>query len=136
MYYPDRLANVIMVKKANGNWRMCVDFTNLNKACPKDSYPLSRVDILVDSIVRHQLLSFMEKTSFITSQGLFCYKVMLFGLKNAGMTYQRLMNKMFTHQVGRNVQVYVDDKLVKSRRGRTTIWMTSGRPSTPSAFTT
>ena len=125
-----------MVKKANGNWRMCVDFTNLNKACPKDSYPLSRVDILVDSIVRHQLLSFMEKTSFITSQGLFCYKVMLFGLKNAGMTYQSLMNNMFTHQVGRNVQVYVDDKLVKSRRGRTTIWMTSGRPSTPFAFTT
>ena len=59
MYYPDRLANVIMVKKANGNWRMCVDFTNLNKACPKDSYPLSRVDILVDSIARHKLLSFM-----------------------------------------------------------------------------
>ena len=55
-----------------------------------------------------------EKTSFVTSQGLFCYKVMLFGLKNVGATYQRLMNKMFTHQIGRNVQVYVDDMLVKS----------------------
>ena len=82
--------------------------------------------------VRHQLLSFMdaflgynqikmeeadqEKTSFVTSQGLFCYKVMPFGLKNAGATYQRLMNKMFTHQIGRNVQVYVDDMLVKSLR--------------------
>ena len=81
---------------------------------------------------RHQLLSFMdaflgynqikmeeadqEKTSFVTSQGLFCYKVMPFGLKNAGATYQRLMNKMFTHQIGRNVQVYVDNMLVKSLR--------------------
>ena len=57
-----------------------------------------------------------EKTSFVTSQGLFCYKVMPFGLKNAGATYQRLMNKMFVHQIGRNVQVYVNDMLVKSLR--------------------
>ena len=57
-----------------------------------------------------------EKTSFIISQGLFCYKVMPLGLKNAGATYQRLMNKMFASQIGRNVQVYVDDMLVKSRR--------------------
>ena len=57
-----------------------------------------------------------EKTSFVTSQGLFCYKVMPFGLKNTGATYQRLMNKMFTYQIGRNVQVYVDDMLVKIRR--------------------
>ena len=55
-----------------------------------------------------------EKTSFVTSQGLFCYKVMPFGLKNAGATYHRLMNKMFAHQLGRNVQVYVDDMQVKS----------------------
>ena len=90
-----------------------MDFTDLNKACPKDSYPLPRIDTLVDSTVRHQILSFMdtfssynqirmdesdqEKTSFITSQGLFRYKVMPFGLRNAGATYQRLMNKMFTH---------------------------------------
>ena len=119
-----------MVKKANGKWRMCVDFTNLNKACPKDSYPLPRIDQLVDSIAGHQLLSFMdafsgynqirmdeadqEKTSFITSQGLFCYKVMPFGLKNAKATYQRLVNHMFRPQIGRNVEVYVDDMLVKS----------------------
>ena len=121
-----------MVKKNNGKWRMCVDFTDLNRACPKDSYSLPRIDTLVDSTARHELLSFMdafsgynqikikeedqEKTSFVTSQGLFCYKVMPFGLKNAGATYQRLMNKMFTHQLGRNVQVYVDDMLVKSVR--------------------
>ena len=119
-----------MVKKPNGKWRMCVDFTDLNRACPKDSYPLPRIDTLVDSTARHELLSFMdafsgynqikmkeedqEKTSFMTSQGLFCYKVMPFGLKKAGATYQRLMNKMFVHQLGRNVQVYVDDMLVKS----------------------
>ena len=98
--------------------------------CPKDNYPLPRIDTLVDSTARHELLSFMdtfsaynqikmkeedqEKTSFVTSQGLFCYKVMSFRLKNAGATYQRLMNKMFVHQLRRNVQVYVDDMLVKS----------------------
>ena len=119
-----------MVKKANGKWRMCVDFTDLNRACSKDSYPLSRIDNLVDSTVRHELLSFMdvfsgynqirmeetnqEKTSFVTSQGLFYYRVMPFGLKNARATYQRLMNKMFAHQIRRNVQVYTDNMLVKS----------------------
>ena len=87
---------------------------------------------MVDSTARLQLLSFMdafsgynqirmedadqEKTFFDTSQGLFCYKVMSFGLKNAGATYQRLMNKMFARQIGRNVQVYVDNMLVKSLR--------------------
>ena len=132
VYYPDWLANVVMVKKVNGKWRMCVDFTDLNRSYPKDNYPFPQIDTLVDSTVRHQLLSFMdaflgynqirmkeadqEKTSFVTSQGLFCYKVMSFGLKNAGATYQRLMNKMFAYQIGRNVQVYVDDMLVKSLR--------------------
>ena len=130
VYYPDWLANVVMVKKANGKWRMYVDFTDLNRACSKDSYPLPRIDTMVDSTARHKLLSFMdaflgynqikmkeddqERTSFVTSQGLFCYKVMPFELKNVGATYQRLMNKMFTHQIGRNVQFYVDDMLVKS----------------------
>ena len=82
---------------------------DLNRACPKDSYPLSRIDILVDSIARHQLLSFIdvffgynqiklnkadqEKTSFVTSQGLFCYKVMPFRLKNVSATYQRLIEQ-------------------------------------------
>ena len=123
---------MVMVKKASGKRRMCVDFTDLNKACTKDSYPLPRIDDLVNLKARHQLLSFIdafsgynqikldeadqERTSFITSQGLLCYKVMPFGLKNAGATYQRLMNKMFAHQIRRNVQVYVDDMLVKSRR--------------------
>ena len=63
VYYLDWLANVVMVKKANGKWRMCVDFTDLNKACPKDSYPLPRIDQLVDSIAGHRLLSFMDALS-------------------------------------------------------------------------
>ena len=63
VYYPDWLANVVMVKKANGKWRMCMDFTDLNKACPKDRYPLLRIDFLVDSIARHQLLSFVDAFS-------------------------------------------------------------------------
>ena len=103
VYYPDWLANVVLVKKANEKWRMCVDFTDLNKACSKDNFPLPRIDQLVDSTVGHKLLTFMdafsgynqikmaeedqEKTTFITSQGLYCYRVMPFGLKNAGDTY-------------------------------------------------
>ena len=119
------------MKKANGKWRMCVDFTDLNRACPKDSFPLPRINQLVDSTAGHKLLTFMdafsgynqinmaeedqEKIAFITSQGLYCYKVMPFGLKNAGATYQRLVNKMFSKQIGRNMEVYVDDMLVKSK---------------------
>ena len=102
-----------------------MDFMNLNKTCPKDSFPLPRIDQLMDSTAGHKLLTFMdaflgynqikmdeedqEKTAFITSQGLYCYKVMPFGLKNAGATYQRLVNKMFNKQIGRNMEVYVDD---------------------------
>jgi hypothetical protein len=97
VFYPDWLANIVMVQKNTGKWRMCVDFTDLNKACPKDSFPLPRIDQLVDSTAGHKILTFMdafsrcnqivmdksnqEKTSFITSKGLFCYKVMPFGLK-------------------------------------------------------
>ncbi|KAL5565429.1 hypothetical protein UlMin_028593 [Ulmus minor] len=128
--YPEWIANVVLVKKANGNWRVCVDFTDLNKACPKDSFPLPRIDQLVDATAGHELLSFMdaysgynqirmhqpdqEHTAFLTDQGLYCYKVMPFGLKNAGATYQRLVNKMFKQQIGKTMEVYVDDMLVKS----------------------
>ena len=103
----------------------------MNKDCPKDSFPLPRIDQLADSTTGHKLLTFMdafsgynqikmvkedqEKTAFITSQGLYCYKVMPFGLKNAGATYQRLVNKMFRKQIGRNMEVYVDDMLVKCK---------------------
>ena len=131
VYYPDCLANVVLVKKANRKWRMYVDFTELNKTCLKYSFPLPRIDQLVDSTTGHKLLTFMdvfsrynqikmseedqEKISFITSQGLYYYKVMPFSLKNAGATYQRLVNRMFSKQIWRNMEVYIDDMLVKSK---------------------
>ncbi|KAL0416930.1 UNVERIFIED_CONTAM: Retrovirus-related Pol polyprotein from transposon opus [Sesamum latifolium] len=109
---------------------MCIDFRDLNKACPKDFYPLPRIDQLVDSSFGCELLSMMDtsqgyhqimlapkdhkRVSFITSNDTFCYVAMPFGLKNAGATYQRLMDKIFRPQLGRNMEVYVDDMLVKS----------------------
>ena len=129
--YSTWLANVVMVKKANGKWRMCTDYTHLNKACPKDAYPLPSIDKLVDGASGFNFLSFFnaysgynqirmhpsdeEKTAFITEDANYCYQVMPFGLKNAGATYQRLMDKVFRNQIGRNVEVYVDDMVVKSQ---------------------
>nr|KYP55719.1 Retrovirus-related Pol polyprotein from transposon 297 family [Cajanus cajan] len=128
--YTTWLANVVMVKKPNGKWQMCTDYTNLNKAYPKDAYPLPNIDRLVDGAAGHRLLTFLdaysgynqirmhpqdeEKTDFITDSANYCYRVMPFGLKNAGATYQRLMDKIFRHQIGRNLEVYVDDMVVKS----------------------
>ena len=101
--YSEWLANVVLVKKANGKWRLCIDFTDINKACPKDSFPLPRIDLIVDATAGHELLNFMdafsgynqismdpddqEKTLFVTAQGTYCYRVKPFGLKNAGATY-------------------------------------------------
>ena len=112
-------------------WRTCIDFTNLNKACPKDNFLLPRIDQLVDATERHKLLSFMdayskynhilmykpdeEHNSFITDQGLYYYKAIPFDLKNAGETYQRLMNGMFKYLIVKSMEVYVDDILVKSK---------------------
>ncbi|XP_072061951.1 uncharacterized protein [Arachis hypogaea] len=119
--FTSRLANAVMVKNNLGKWQMCMDFTNLNRACPKDSYPLPCIDKLVDNTSGYQILSFMdaysaynqilmhpadeEKTTFITDQGNFCYRVMPFGLKNAGATYQSLMDKIFQKQIGKNMEV-------------------------------
>ncbi|XP_074322718.1 uncharacterized protein LOC141659690 [Apium graveolens] len=116
-FYPEWLENPVLVKKPNDKWRTCVDFTDLNKACPKDSFPLPRIDQLVDATAGHALLSFMdaysgynqilmyepdqEHTSFITDRGLYCYIGMPFGLINTGATYQRAedhvadLNEMF-----------------------------------------
>jgi len=133
--YPEWLAHVVLVKKANGKWRMCVDFTDLNKECLKDSYPLPNIDTLVDSASGCKMLSFLDafsgynqikihprdesKTTFMTDTCSYCYKVMPFGLKNAGATYQRLMDKILAPMLGRNVQAYVDDMVVTSiERGR------------------
>ncbi|KAL2248495.1 UNVERIFIED_CONTAM: Retrovirus-related Pol polyprotein from transposon [Sesamum indicum] len=130
--YTNWLSNVVVVPKPGGKWRVCIDFTDLNKACPKDPYPLPRIDALVDSTAGYELFSMMDayqgyhqifmaeedqdKTSFVTERGIYCYKVMPFGLKNAGATYQRLVNRMFEDQIGKTMEVYVDDMLVKSSR--------------------
>ncbi|XP_068480871.1 uncharacterized protein [Phaseolus vulgaris] len=128
---PDFLCHrLAMDPQSSGKWRMCVDFTDLNKACPKDSYPLPSIDAIVDSASGCKLLSFLdafsgynqikmhpmdeEKTAFMTERSCYCYKVMPFGLKNAGATYQRLMDKVLAPMLGRNVQAYVDDMVVTS----------------------
>jgi len=129
-HYTTWLANVVMIKKANDKWQMCVDYTDLNKACPKDSYLLPTIDRLVEGAAGHQILSFLdaysgynqiqmhhrdrEKTTFRTDFDNFFYEVMPFGLKNAEATYQRLMDYVFHDMIGWNVEVYVDDIVVKS----------------------
>nr|GEW11999.1 reverse transcriptase domain-containing protein [Tanacetum cinerariifolium] len=130
VYYHDWLSNPVMVKKHDGSWRMCVDFTDLNRACPQDCYPLSEIDWKVESLCGYPFNCFLdaykgyhqiqlvkadeEKTAFHTGHGVYCYTKMPFGLKNAGATYQRLMDKAFESQAGRNIEVYVDDLVVKS----------------------
>ena len=110
VFYLEWLANTVVVKKY-GKWRVCVDFTDLNKACPNDPFPVPRIDQLVDATVGYHWMSFLdafqgyhqiplalndqEKTSFFTPTRNDHYKVMSFGLKNAGSTYQRMMTKMF-----------------------------------------
>ena len=127
--YPNWLANVVLVTKVNGKWRLCIDFIDVNRACPKDSFPLPQIDLIVDATTGHELLSFInafsgynhikmdpsdqEKTSFVTGQGTYCYQVMPFGLKNSGATYQRLVNKMFQKEIGASMEVYINDMLVK-----------------------
>ena len=109
--YSEWLANIVVIKKKSGKWRVCVDFTNLNKVCPKDPFPLPRIDQLVDATVSHPQMSFLdafqgyhqiplaqddqEKTAFVTPIRNYHYKVMPFGLKNARSTYQRMMTRMF-----------------------------------------
>ncbi|KAM2045511.1 hypothetical protein ACFX1T_009692 [Malus domestica] len=138
--YPTWVANVVLVKKNPTKerlllqkvlWRMCVDYTDLNKECSKNSFPILLIDRLIDSTAGCELLSFMdaysgynqilmspsnqEHTSFTIDNGLYCYKVMPFCLKNAGATYQKLVNSMFAEQIGKSMEVYVDDMLVKSK---------------------
>ncbi|CAJ2642757.1 uncharacterized protein LOC123899916 [Trifolium pratense] len=131
--YPEWLANVVLVKKANGKWRMCVDFTDLNKACPKDPYPLPNIDRLIDGTSGYKMLSFMDAysgynqirmnaldaphTAFMSNTCNYNYRVMPFGLKNAGATYQRLMDRIFARQIGKNLEVYIDDMVIKTVEG-------------------
>jgi hypothetical protein len=130
--YPEWVANTVMVKKANGQWRMCIDFTDLNKACPKDEFPLPRIDSLVDAATSLELMSLLDcylgyhqiwmkkkdepKTSFITPSGTYCYLRMSEGLKNDVGSFSRMTAKVLHSQIGRNVLTYVDDIIVKSTK--------------------
>ncbi|KAF5796121.1 putative nucleotidyltransferase, Ribonuclease H [Helianthus annuus] len=130
--FPRWLANVVVVQKKNGKWRVCVDYTDLNKSCPKDPFPLPHIDSMVDATAGHEMLTFMdafsgfqqiqmepsdqEDTTFMTPTGIYCYTAMPFGLKNAGATYQRLVNMMFKDKLGETMEVYIDDMVVKSKK--------------------
>jgi hypothetical protein len=135
--HPTWIANPVVVPKSNCSGRLCVDFTSLNKAYPKDPYPLPRIDQIVDSTAGCDLLCFLdafsgyhqikmaredeEKTAFIMPCGVYCYICMPFGLKNAGATFQRLMRKALGARMGRNAEAYVDDIVVKTRESHTFI---------------
>ena len=128
--YPQWVANIVPVPKKDGKVRMCVDYRDLNKASPKDDFPLPHIDVLVDNTARFLIFSFMdgfsgynqikmapkdmEKTTFITPWGTYCYMVMPFGLRNAGATYQRAMVALFHDMMHKEIEVYVDDMIAKS----------------------
>jgi hypothetical protein len=128
--HPVWLANPILVPNKTGGLRMCIDYTNLNKHCPKDPFPLPCIDQVVDSTAGSVLLCFLDcysryhqialhpddedKTTFITPHDIYCYKVMTFGLKNAEATYQKAIQKCLASQIGKNVEAYVGDVVVKT----------------------
>ena len=130
MDYPQWLANIVLVPKKDGKVQMCVDFRDMNKAYPKDGFPLPHIDVIVDGAASSAMYSFMDrflgynqiimavmdkiKTTFIIEWGTYCYKVMPFVLKNAGATYQRAMITLFHDMMHKEVEVYVDDMMVKS----------------------
>jgi hypothetical protein len=129
--YPSWLANVVMVQKKSDKWHMCIDFTSLNKACPKDKFSLPRIDKIVDSTAGCEVMSLLDcfsgyhqiymkeedksSTSFITPFGTYCFIRMREALKNAGSTFSRLTKRVLKSQVGRNIFTYVDDIVVASK---------------------
>jgi hypothetical protein len=138
VYHPNWLANPVLVRKKNNEWRIYVDYTDLNKHCPKDPFGLPRIDKVVDSTASYELMYFLDcyfgylqialnkddqiKTSFITSFGAYCYTTMSFGLKNMGATYQHAIQQCLTDEIKDDlVKAYVDDVIVKTREARTLI---------------
>ncbi|KAI5312980.1 hypothetical protein L3X38_042154 [Prunus dulcis] len=131
--YPTWIANIVPVKKKiTGQIRICVDFRDLNEACPKDDFSLPIIELMVDATTGHEALFFMdgssgynqirmsledeELTAFRTPKGIYCYKVIPFGLKNAGATYQHAMQKIFGDMLHKNVECYVNNLVIKSKR--------------------
>jgi hypothetical protein len=138
VFHPEWLANPFLVRKKNSNeWRMCVDYTDLNKHCPKDPFGLPRIYQVNDSTASCDLLCFLhyyseyhhiaikeedqEKTAFITPFGAYCYTTMSYGLKNAGASYQRAIQGCFKRQLNKNVEAYVEDMVVNTRNSNTLI---------------
>jgi hypothetical protein len=134
----DWLANPVLVRKKNNEWRMCVDYTDLNKHCPKDPFGLPRIDKVVDSTAGCELLSFLDcyssyhqialnkeyqiKTSFITPFDAYCYMTMSFRLKNVGATYQRAIQQCLADEIKDDLfKAYVDDVVVKTREAHTLV---------------
>ena len=131
VFYHEWLANTVVVKKKTGKWRVCVDYIDLNKACSKDPFSMPRIDQLMNAIVGHPRMSFLDAfqgyhqiplaldvqkmTPFVTPVGNYHYKVMPFGLKNAGATYQRMMTRVFEPQLRKTIEIYIDDMVVKSK---------------------
>jgi hypothetical protein len=129
---PVWLANPVLVPKKTGGLRICIDYTDLNKHYLKDLFPLPCIDQVVDSTAGSVLLCFLdcysgyhqialhpndeEKTTFITPHGIYCYKVMTFGLKNAGATYQKAIHNCLKTQIVKNVEAYVDDVIVNTTK--------------------
>jgi hypothetical protein len=121
-----------MANKANGKWRMCIDFIDLNKACLKDEFPLPRIDSLIVAIATSELMSLLNyysgyhqiwmknedepKTSFITPSGTYCYLRIPEGLKNDGGSFSRMTSKVLSTQISRNMLTYVDDNIDKSTK--------------------
>jgi len=129
--HPEWVANVVPVFKKTGKIRVYIDFRDLNVACPKDEFPLPIMDVMIDNTCGFERMSFMDgfsgynqikmypedekHTSFRTPQGVYCYTVMPFGLKNAGATYQRAMSTIFHEHLRKTIECYMDDIAVKSR---------------------
>lgn len=132
IFFRDWLANIVVVRKKNDKWKVCVDFMDLNRVCPKDPFPMPKIDQLVDATYGHLRMSFLDafqgyhqialaaedqkKTAFISLDTNYHYTMMPFGLKNVGATYQRMMTKMFRDKIGHTIEVYIDDMVVKSKQ--------------------
>ncbi|BFG15988.1 hypothetical protein CerSpe_022620 [Prunus speciosa] len=130
--YPTWLSNIVPVLKKTGALRICVDYRDVNDACPKDEFSLPITELLVDATTGFGALSFMdgfsgynqikmapddqEKTAFLTPKGIYCHTVVPFGLKNAGATYQRAMMTIFNDMLHNTIECYVDDLVVKTRK--------------------
>lgn len=119
----------MLTNEVGREYKMCIDFNNLNTVLPKDCFPLPNIDQLVDAMASFEMMSFMnaysnyhyiqmhskdeEKMAFIMEEGTYCYIRKPFYLMNAGATYQRLVNRMFKNEIGQNMEVYVDDMMIK-----------------------